>query len=173
MDEISGFFAAPSSDVPEGLALVYDSGAWCELWRGTRSGKFRCYKSLKPEFRGRPLYESLLRKEFDAGFSLDHPGIRRYISFMCHPELGNCIELEWVDGKIWANVYTTDMILVIDPSDGEVESVINCAGLLPDKLHGPDTDVLNGIAVSADGRIFLTGKKWPRLYEVKLVPAKK
>ena len=82
-------------------------------------------------------------------------------------------ELEWVDGKIWANVYTTDMILVIDPSDGEVESVINCAGLLPDKLHGPDTDVLNGIAVSADGRIFLTGKKWPRLYEVKLVPAKK
>ena len=82
-------------------------------------------------------------------------------------------ELEWVDGKIWANVYTTDMILVIDPSDGEVESVINCAGLLPDKLHGPDTDVLNGIAVSADGRIFLTVKKWPRLYEVKLVPAKK
>ena len=99
MDEISGFFAAPSSDVPEGLALVYDSGAWCELWRGTRSGKFRCYKSLKPEFRGRPLYESLLRKEFDAGFSLDHPGIRRYISFMSHPELGNCIEMEWVDGE--------------------------------------------------------------------------
>jgi len=82
-------------------------------------------------------------------------------------------ELEWVDGRIWANVYTTDMIVVIDPSDGEVEATINCSGLLPSKLRKPDTDVLNGIAVSDDGRIFLTGKNWPRLYEVKLVPSKK
>ena len=82
-------------------------------------------------------------------------------------------ELEWVDGRIWANVYTTDMIVVINPSDGEVEATINCAGLLPQSLRKPETDVLNGIAVSEDGRIFLTGKLWPRMYEVKLVPAKK
>lgn len=77
-------------------------------------------------------------------------------------------ELEWIDGKVWANVYMTDSILIIDPSDGEVEGIVDCSGLLPERLRTPDTDVLNGIAVSADGRIFLTGKNWPRLYEVRL-----
>ena len=82
-------------------------------------------------------------------------------------------ELEWINGRIWANVYTSNAILIINPSSGEVEAMINCGGLLPDKLRGPDTDVLNGIAVDKDGRIYLTGKNWPRLYEVKLVPVKK
>ena len=81
-------------------------------------------------------------------------------------------ELEWVDGKIWANVYTTDIILIINPSDGRVEATIDCAGLLPDKLRTRDTDVLNGIAVDSAGRIFLTGKNWPKLYEVRLVEEK-
>ena len=80
-------------------------------------------------------------------------------------------ELEWVDGRIWANVYTTDIILVINPSNGKVEATIDCSGLLPEKLRTRDTDVLNGIAVNSKGRIFLTGKNWPRLYEVKLVEA--
>lgn len=82
-------------------------------------------------------------------------------------------ELEWIDGKIWANVYTTDLIVIIDPKSGEVEATVNCGGLLPDKLRKPDTDVLNGIAADSDGRIYLTGKNWPRLYEIKLVPVKK
>ena len=81
-------------------------------------------------------------------------------------------ELEWVNGKIWANVYTTDIILIINPSDGRVEATIDCAGLLPDGLRTRDTDVLNGIAVDSAGRIFLTGKNWPRLYEVRLVEQK-
>ena len=76
-------------------------------------------------------------------------------------------ELEWIDGKIWANVYTTDMILIINPSSGKVEGVVDCSGLLPRALRRPDTDVLNGIAV-LDGRIFLTGKNWPKLYEIQL-----
>lgn len=78
-------------------------------------------------------------------------------------------ELEWVDGKIWANVYTTDMIVVIDPKTGEVEARIDCGGLLPRNLRTPETDVLNGIAVNSRGEIFLTGKNWPRLYQVELV----
>ncbi len=79
-------------------------------------------------------------------------------------------ELEYIDGKIWANVYTTDMILVIDPEDGKVEAVIDCSGLLPEKLRRPDTDVLNGIAYNpADKKLYLTGKNWPRLYEVRIV----
>ena len=79
-------------------------------------------------------------------------------------------ELEWIDGKVWANVYTTDMIVIINPSTGVVEGKIDCTGLLPKSLKKPDTDVLNGIAVCpSDGRIYLTGKNWPRLYEVKLL----
>ena len=81
-------------------------------------------------------------------------------------------ELEWIDGKIWANIYTTDSIAVIDPDSGKVEALIDCSGLLPEKLRSPDTDVLNGIAVLGEGRsqrIFLTGKNWPRLYEVRVL----
>ena len=78
-------------------------------------------------------------------------------------------ELEWIDGKIWANVYTTDLIVVINPKDGKVEATVDCTGLLPDSLRTPDTDVLNGIAVDAEGRIYLTGKNWKRLYRVELV----
>ena len=77
-------------------------------------------------------------------------------------------ELEYIDGKIWANVYTTDIILIINPSNGVVEGVVDCSGLLPDRLRDRNTDVLNGIAV-LDGRIFLTGKNWPRLYEIQLI----
>lgn len=77
-------------------------------------------------------------------------------------------ELEWVDGRIWANVYTSDLIIIINPSDGNVEGVVDCSGLLSDSLRDGRTDVLNGIAVD-DGRIYLTGKYWKRLYEVELV----
>ena len=82
-------------------------------------------------------------------------------------------ELEYIDGKVWANVYTTDMIVIIDPKDGKVEASIDCTGLLPRTLRTQATDVLNGIAQDpATGKIYLTGKYWPRLYEVRLVPVK-
>ena len=80
-------------------------------------------------------------------------------------------ELEWIEGKVWANIYMTDTIVVINPRTGVVEGVVNCEGLLPSKLRRGDTDVLNGIAYN-DGKIYLTGKNWPRLYEVKLVGGK-
>ena len=79
-------------------------------------------------------------------------------------------ELEYINGKIWANVYMTDEIVIINPEDGNVEGVIDCIGLLPAELRTPQTDVLNGIALNpSDGKIYLTGKNWPKLYEVKLV----
>lgn len=81
-------------------------------------------------------------------------------------------ELEWIDGRIWANVYTTDTIVIINPDTGIVEATVDCEGLLPERLRTSDTDVLNGIAVDFEGRIFLTGKNWPELYEVKLVGEK-
>lgn len=77
-------------------------------------------------------------------------------------------ELEWVDGKIWANVYTSDMIAIINPSNGKVEATVDCRGLLPASLRTKDTDVLNGIAVDSEGHIYLTGKNWPRMYRIEL-----
>ena len=78
-------------------------------------------------------------------------------------------ELEYIDGRVWANVYTSDEIVIINPRTGKVEGVIDCSGLLPRKLHSDTTDVLNGIAFNpADGKIYLTGKNWPKMYEVKL-----
>ncbi len=83
--------------------------------------------------------------------------------------VGMLNELEWIDGRIWANVYLTDKIVIINPENGVVEGVVDCEGLLPDELRTPETDVLNGIAYNpADGKIYLTGKLWPQLYEVKI-----
>ena len=79
-------------------------------------------------------------------------------------------ELEWIDGKIWANVYTTDHIVIINPENGVVEGVINLSGILPEKERDGRTDVLNGIAYDkATKRIFVTGKNWSKLYEIKIV----
>lgn len=77
-------------------------------------------------------------------------------------------ELEWIDGKIWANVYTSDMIAIINPSNGKVEATVDCRGLLPASLRTKDTDVLNGIAVDSEGHVYLTGKNWPRMYRIEL-----
>ena len=82
-------------------------------------------------------------------------------------------ELEYIDGKVWANVYTSDEIVIINPKNGKVEGVIDCRGLLPKELRTPDTDVLNGIAYDPETKkIYLTGKNWPKLYEVRLVERK-
>lgn len=82
-------------------------------------------------------------------------------------------ELEYIDGKIWANVYTSDEIVIINPKDGRVEGVIDCRGLLPKELRDSTTDVLNGIAYNPDTKkIYLTGKNWPKLYEIRLVEKK-
>ena len=79
-------------------------------------------------------------------------------------------ELEWIDGRIWANVYLSDAILIIHPGTGVVEGIIDLAGLLPEAEYRPETDVLNGIACdSATGRIFVTGKNWPKLFEIEIL----
>lgn len=82
-------------------------------------------------------------------------------------------ELEYIDGKVWANVYTTDMIVIINPETGAVEGKIDCTGLLPKQLREPRTDVLNGIAYNPETKkIYFTGKYWKKLYEVKLIEQK-
>lgn len=79
-------------------------------------------------------------------------------------------ELEWIDGEVWANVWQTDYILRIDPATGRVVGVIDLSGLLPkDQVKDPVDDVLNGIAWDAQNRrLFVTGKNWPSLFEIRL-----
>ena len=84
--------------------------------------------------------------------------------------LRNLNELEWVNGEIWANVWQTDQIARIDPASGRVVGLIDLAGLLPEEDRLRDTDVLNGIAVDPqNGDIWVTGKRWPWLYQIELV----
>ncbi len=80
-------------------------------------------------------------------------------------------ELEWVDGEIYANIWQTDRIARIDPKTGHVVGWIDLAGLLPKADIIPNhTDVLNGIAYDpATKRLFVTGKMWPKLFEIRLV----
>lgn len=79
-------------------------------------------------------------------------------------------ELEWIEGKIWANVYTSDRIAIIDPRTGVVEGVVDLSGLLPEEEITPSTDVLNGIAYDpATKRIFVTGKNWSKLFEIEII----
>jgi glutamine cyclotransferase len=81
-------------------------------------------------------------------------------------------ELEWVKGEIYANIWQTDRIARIDPATGKVTGWISMAGLAtPDGRYVEGQgDVLNGIAYDAKGdRLFVTGKKWPKLFEIKLV----
>jgi glutaminyl-peptide cyclotransferase len=79
-------------------------------------------------------------------------------------------ELEYIDGEIWANVYTYDYIVRIDPASGKVSGVVFMQKLLPPELRTAHTDVLNGLAYDAAAKkIFVTGKNWPRLYEISAV----
>ncbi|MBR2399370.1 MAG: glutaminyl-peptide cyclotransferase, partial [Alistipes sp.] len=75
-----------------------------------------------------------------------------------------------IDGKIWANVYTTDYVIIIDPKTGVVEGIIDFKGLLKEEDKTDETDVFNGIAYdAATKRIFVTGKLWNKLFEVEIV----
>ena len=79
----------------------------------------------------------------------------------------NLNELEWIEGEIWANVWQTDRIARISATTGDVNAWIDLSSLFPRAQRVPPADELNGIAYDrATRRIFITGKKWPRLYQI-------
>lgn len=80
-------------------------------------------------------------------------------------------ELEFINGEIFANIWQTDNIVRIDPQTGNVLSWIDLAGILAEDSTTANTDVLNGIAYEAEtNRLFVTGKNWPFVFEIRLVP---
>ena len=88
--------------------------------------------------------------------------------------VANLNELEWVKGEIYANVWLTNRIARIDPSTGHVTGWIDLTGIFDARgLPDPGNDVLNGIAYDAQrDRLFVTGKRWPKLFEITLVPTR-
>jgi glutaminyl-peptide cyclotransferase len=126
------------------------------------------------------------------GWGLTHDGRRlimsdgtatlRFIDPASHKEISrlavrdggrpvlNLNELEYIKGEIFANVWQTDRIARISPKTGEVSGWIDLKGLLPASEQAPDA-VLNGIAYDAAGdRLFVTGKLWPKVFEIRIVP---
>lgn len=81
-------------------------------------------------------------------------------------------ELEWVKGELFANIWQTQTVARIDPATGRLLGLIDFSGLLtPDDYRRGGVDVLNGIAYDAAGdRLFVTGKNWPKLFEVRVRP---
>ena len=80
-------------------------------------------------------------------------------------------ELEYINGTIFANIYLTNSIVAINPDDGIVISLIDLNGLRPDQDLAMQGEVLNGIAYDKfNDKLYLTGKNWPNLYEIRLVP---
>lgn len=84
--------------------------------------------------------------------------------------IGKLNELEWIDGEVWANIWQTNFIVRIDPANGNIVGIIDLTELLPDRTGmNPADDVLNGIAWDPQGRrLFVTGKNWPSLFEIRL-----
>jgi glutamine cyclotransferase len=83
-------------------------------------------------------------------------------------------ELEYIDGKIYANIWKTNTIIAIDPKTGAVLQRIDCTNLYPESSRNANSEVMNGIAYdAATKRIFLTGKKWDKLFQVSFIPKSK
>ncbi len=80
-------------------------------------------------------------------------------------------EMEWVNGKIYSNIYGKDAVVIINPKNGAVEAIINFADLKKKITMMPDTDVLNGIAYNPKTKtFFVTGKNWDKMFEVRINP---
>jgi glutamine cyclotransferase len=100
--------------------------------------------------------------------------VTRAIDVLAHGEPVMMLnELEYVKGELYANVWQTKFILRIDPGTGRILGSVDFVGLLPKADYARDTDVMNGIAYDPQGdRLFVTGKNWPKLFEVRIAPVK-
>ncbi|MGN0188583.1 MAG: serine/threonine-protein kinase [Candidatus Cryptobacteroides sp.] len=116
---ISGFFdpdgGNPFEDTPVGMDLINPQGKGpFALYKYSKAGRIVVLKAIRNEFRDNPLYGEILRKEFQIGRSLNHPNIREYYSLTVLPEIGECIEMEWIDGC------TLEEMLPLCKSDDEL-----------------------------------------------------
>ena len=102
MIQTSGFFGPPST-LPEsdasGLECLYSAPeGHCMLLKGHRNDRIIVYKILKEEYRNNPVQQRMLRREYEIGASLKHPGICEVLAWVSLPGYGDAIEMEWIDG---------------------------------------------------------------------------
>ena len=97
--------------------------------------------------------------------------VKRRLQVVDHGEpVDNLNELEWVKGRVYANVWPSDIVVVIDPGSGEVVRRLDLGSLRQaEEQQNPDADVTNGIAyLRSEDRLFVTGKRWSHVYEIRL-----
>ncbi len=165
----------------EGITILGDT-----LYQLTwRTNRLFMYDATTAEKIGEKVYsgegwgittdgEKLYTSDGSAVISVRNPATfaveRRVLATINGEAVDYLNELEWIEGKIWANVYTLNQIVIIDPESGAIEGVVDLTGILADDLRTPTTDVLNGIAYDAQGdRLFVTGKNWGYLFEIKVI----
>ena len=138
-------------------SFKYDSK---EGWGLTNDGKYLIMSNGSHELIW---LDPVTFKEYKKLQIVNNKGIINYLN-----------ELEYIGGKIYANVYTTNLIIVADPETGRVISEIDLEGIINMYTNPSDTiDYLNGIAFDSEGnRLFVTGKWWPKLFEIILIPSK-
>ncbi len=99
--------------------------------------------------------------------------IRKMMVFEGDAPVWGLNELEYIEGQIYANVWPTERIARIEPETGQVIGWIDMEGLLSVQDRSEEVDVINGIAYDrTNSRLFVTGKFWPKLFEIKLIPKK-
>jgi glutamine cyclotransferase len=110
----------------------------------------------------------------DQLYFLDPPTLIKQYSIKVHSNktpVTHLNELEYIKGEIFANIWPTDRIARINPHTGEVNSWIKLTGIQPPAANHQTDEVLNGIAYDAKhDRLFVTGKRWPNLFEITLIP---
>lgn len=152
----------------EGTGFVYDKGSFelarefrysHEGWGITYDGKYLIVNDGTPvlRFLDAETFKEIRRVEVHDG---DNP-------------VANLNELEFVHGQIYANVWQTDRIARIAPDTGRITGWLDLQGLLSSQDYSAPVDVLNGIAYnSVNGSLLVTGKLWPRLFEIREIPLK-
>jgi len=172
--------AVPAQFFAEGLAVIGDR-AYQLTWRNGKgfvydAATFRLEREFAYEGEGWGLATDghwLILSDGTSRIRFLDPGTFRVVRTIDVTADGKPVdrlnELEWINGEIFSNVWQTDRVVRIDPATGRVRGEIDFSGLLPAADRGPGTDVLNGIAYdAANDRLFITGKRWPEIFEVRL-----
>lgn len=174
--------ALPPTEFAEGLALVGErlfQLTWREnVVRVWKRADFAPLAEHRIEGEGWGLAfdgERLIQSDGSAVLTVRSTADLRVVRSFVVRRAGRAVpylnELEWVDGALYANVWMSDEILRIDPADGRVTAAWDASGLLDAAARGRAAE-LNGIAWNpAERRFYLTGKLWPRLFEVELPPS--
>lgn len=167
----------------EGLALVGDSLLYQLTWN-----EQRCLVYDLKELRQKSVYsyqgegwglathpagDSLYMTNGSSRVRVMNPeGFTLYREFEVTDDrgrVGMLNELQWIGGRLWANIYLSNRIAVIDPASGAVTHYVDCASLETQITHTRQTDVFNGIAYDEQtGRIFVTGKNWDKLFQIEV-----